>query len=138
MKRKLLLRAGAFALLLFVYPVCVIVFTWSHVLKSDLEGGRNGKLDAYRHSLASATVSYSLREWAVDLTTWIFESGDKESNRMDIHNNRIGAKIGSKADSFAEIEPSVRQAIPNGNVSTSDPNQITWLRPSKCRDGKFW
>ncbi len=67
MKRRLLKRAAAIALILCIYPAGVIVFTWSYVLKSDFEGGRNGKLDAYRHSLASATVAYTLGEWAVDL-----------------------------------------------------------------------
>jgi len=138
MRRKLLRRAGAVVLLFCVYPACVLANTWSHVLKSDFKGGRNGKLDAYRHSLASATVSYPLGVWAVDLTTWVFESGDKESNKMDIHNNRIGANIGSKAKSFSEIEPSVRRAILNGDVSATDPDQITWLSPSKWGDSKLW
>jgi hypothetical protein len=138
MKRKLLRQACAFALLLSVYPIGVMVFTWSHVLRSDLKGGRHGPLDAYRHALASATVSYTLGEWAVSLTTWIFESGQKDSNKMDIHNNRIGAKIGSSSKSFSELEPAVRQAVLDGEVSATDPTKPTWLSPSKWRDGKFW
>ena len=114
------------------------VAPWSNVLKSDFDGGRNGKLDAYRHSLASATVSYTLGEWAVDFTTWIFESSGKESNLMDTHNNRIGARLGSKARTFSDIEPAVRQAVQNGHVSATDSNQITWLPPSKWRDSKLW
>ncbi len=138
MRRKLLRRICAFALILCVYPVCVIVFTWSHVLRSDLKGGRHGQLDAYRHALASATVSYTVGEWAVSLTTWIFESGGKDSNKMDIHNNRIGAKIGSSSKSFSELEPAVRQAVLDGEVSATDGTKITWLSPSNWRDGKFW
>ena len=124
MKKRLFKRAFAFALILSVYPVCVIAFTWSHVLKSDFEGGRNGKLDAYRHSLASATVSYTLGEWAVNLTTWIFESNEKQSNKMDTHNNRIGARIGSNARSFSDIEPSVREAVLQGHVFATDSEQV--------------
>jgi hypothetical protein len=138
MKRRLLKRSLIFALILSVYPACVIAFTWCHVLKSDFEGGRNGKLDAYRHSLASATVSYTLGEWAVNLTTWIFESSGKESNQMDTHNNRIGARIGAEANSFSDIEPAVRQAVQQGHVSATDSDQITWLSPSKWRDAKLW
>jgi hypothetical protein len=138
MKRRLLKRASVLALILCIYPAGVIVFTWSYVLTSDFEGGRNGKLDAYRHSLASATVAYTLGEWAVDFTTWIFESSGKESNDMDTHNNRIGARLGLKARAFSDIEPAVRQAVQNGNVSTSDSDQITWLPPSKWRDSKLW
>ena len=83
----------------------MIVFTWSHVLRSDLKGGRHGQLDAYRHALASATVSYTVGEWAVSLTTWVFESGGKDSNKMDIHNNRIGAKIGSAPNRSVILSP---------------------------------
>ena len=125
-------------MILCVYPVCVIVFTWGHVLRSDLKGGRNGQLDAYRHALASATVSYTLGEWAVSLTTWVFESGGKDSNKMDIHNNRLGAKIGSNCRSFGDLESAVRQAVLDGEALTTDPAKITWLSPSMWRDGKFW
>jgi preprotein translocase subunit SecF len=138
MRRNLTKRIGVIALLLGVYPAGVMIFTWGHVLKSDFDGGRNGQLDAYRHALASATVSYTLGEWAVDSTTWIFESRGRESNRMDIHNNRIGAEIGAKAQSFGDIEPAVRQSVMNGKVSAVDPNQITWLPRAKWKDGKLW
>ena len=107
-------------------------------MKSDFEGGRNGKLDAYRHSLASATVSYTLGEWAVSLTTWIFESNEKQSNKMDTHNNRIGARIGSNARSLSDIEPSVREAVLRGHVFATDPEQITWLPSSKWRNARLW
>lgn len=138
MTRKLLRRLGIIGLILGVYPVCILVFTWSHVLKSDFEGGRHGKLDAYRHALASAAVSYTSGEWAVDFTTWIFESNEKDSNTMDTHNNRIGANLGSEAVSFRNIEPAVRHAVLNGKVSAVDPKQITWLPPTKWSDGKLW
>jgi hypothetical protein len=57
---------------------------------------------------------------------------------MDIYNNRIGANIGSKAESFSDIEPAVRQSVLNGDVSGIDTDQITWLSPTKWRDGKLW
>jgi preprotein translocase subunit SecF len=137
-RRNLTKRIGVIALLLGIYPAAVMIFTCGHVLKADFEGGRNGQLDAYRHALASATVSHTLGEWAVDLTTWIFESRGRESNLMDIHNNRIGAEIGAKAKSFGDIEPAVRQSVLYGRVSAVDPNQITWLPRAKWKDGKFW
>jgi hypothetical protein len=137
-RRRLLRRGGAIALLVVAYPLFVVGFTWSHVLRSDFEGGRNGKLDAYRDALASATVSYTLGVWAVEVTTLVFESGGKESNEMDVHNNRIGALIGAKAGSFSGIEPAVRDAVAGGCVSAEETGQITWLPASKWRDGKFW
>jgi hypothetical protein len=138
MKRRFIKRASVLALLLCIYPICVIAFTWNHVLKSDFKGGRNGQLDAYRHALAGATVSYTLGKWAVGLTTWISEAGEKGSDRMDIHNNRIGASIGSEVESFYDIEPTVFQSVRNGAVSAADPDQITWLSPTEWHDGKLW
>lgn len=138
MKTKVRRRVFAITLLLCVYPVSVIVFTWSHVLRSDLEGGRHGPLDAYRHALASATVSYTLGEWAVSLTTWICEWGGKDSHKMDIHNNKIGAVIGARCPSFRELEPAVRQAVLQGEASGTDPSRITWLPHTRWRDGRLW
>jgi len=128
----------ALGLLLSAYPVFVLVYTWSCVFKSDLQGGRNGPLDAYRHALASSVVSYTLGESAVNLVTNLFESKGKDSNTMDSHNNRIGASIGTSAKSFRELEPSVRQAVLNGAVDASVSNQITWLPEKKWRDGRVW
>jgi hypothetical protein len=121
-----------------LYPIFVITFTLSHVIKAELPGGRHGPLDAYRHSLASATVSYTIGKWAVDLTSWIFESSKKDSNKMDIHNNRLGAEIGKKVTSFSAIEPAIRQAVSNGKIAATAEDQITWLEPEKWRDGIFW
>lgn len=138
MKRTIFRRCLVIALLLCVYPVFVIGFTWSHVLRSEWKGGRHGPLDAYRHALASATVSYTLGEWAVSLTTWACEWGGKDSHQMDIHNNRIGAAIGSRCSSFRELEPAVRQAVLQGGTSAMGPDRITWLAPERWHDGKLW
>jgi hypothetical protein len=138
MKIKFIRRFCVMALLLSVYPLCVLVFSWSHVLRSDLKGGRHGPLDAYRHALASAVVSYTLDEWAVKLTTWIFESGGKDSHQMDIHNNRLGAHLGTTATSFSDLEPAVHRAVQNGTVSSLDSEQITWLSSDRWREGWLW
>ena len=137
-RRKFLRGFCALAAVLGVYPAGVLSFTWSHVSRSDFQGGRNGPLDAYRHTLASATVAYTLGEWAVRGVTTLSESQGKDSNRMDIHNNRIGAKIGARAGAFREIEPAVRQAVLNGRVHASDLDQITWLPKDQWRDGRLW
>lgn len=137
-KRKLLWRFLTLAALLGAYPLCVLAFTWSHVLRSDLPGGRHGQLDAYRHALASATVSYTLGEWAVDLVTSVFEWDEKDSNGMDRHNNSIGAGIGSSVESFREIEPAVLRSVRKGAVNAANSNQITWLPANKWREGRLW
>jgi len=132
-KRKILLRLGALTALLSIYPCFVLIYTWNFVYRSNLEGGRNGPLDAYRHALASAVVSHTLGEWAVNLMTSLMESGGKDSNTMDSHNNRIGAHLGATSKSFAVLEPSVRQLVANGAVNSTDTNQITWLPKEKWR-----
>lgn len=134
----MLLRLGALALLLSIYPSFVLLYTWSCVFKSSLEGGRHGPLDAYRHALASAVVAYTLDERAVALVTTLFESNGKDSNQMDAHNNRIGAKIGAGSQSFHELEPSVRQRVLDGAANSTDTNQITWLPKEKWRVGRIW
>jgi hypothetical protein len=137
-KRKIVLRLVGLAGLLSIYPCFVLIYTWSCVFQSNLEGGRHGPLDAYRHTLASAVVSYTLGEWAVDLITKVMESGGKDSNSMDSHNNRIGAHIGASSKSFADLEPSVRKIVLDGAVNSTATNQTTWLPKEKWRTGRAW
>lgn len=133
-KRKAIFLAIVVTL---AYPAFVLVFTWTHVARSSLPGGRNGPLDAYRHTLASAVVSYTLSPGAVELATWFLEGSKKDSDRMDRHNNRIGAEIGAQARSFAEIEATVRARVARGAVDATDASQIRWLSPDRWRAGLF-
>ena len=137
-KRKLLLRLTALTVLLSIYPLSVLTYTWTCVFRSDLEGGRHGPLDAYRHALASAVVPYTLHERAVDLITTLMESRGKDSNKMDRHNNRIGAQIGASSKSFHDLEPAVRQSVLNGTINSTNANQITWLPKEKWRRARIW
>jgi hypothetical protein len=137
-RRKFILKLAAIALAISIYPSCVLIYTWTCVYKSNLEGGRGGPLDAYRHTLASSVVSYTLGEWAVDTITFLMESGGKDSNKMDGHNNRIGAKIGSHAKSFNELESKVYKRVLAGAAYSKNTNQSTWLTKERWRDGKIW
>ena len=125
-------------LLLASYPVLVLGYTWSKVLQSDLEGGRHGPLDAYRHALASAIVSYTLDERVVEWVSEVMEGGRLVSHRMDRHNNRIGASIGSEVSSFWDIEPAVARRVAEGKVMSNDPDQITWLPKGVWSDAVMW
>ncbi len=136
--RNLLRRVFVAVLIAGIYPLSVLVYTWSCVLRSDLKGGRHGPLDAYRHALASSVVSYTIGGWAVDLITSVFESGGKAPNNMDRHNNRIGAGIGAGSRTFSELERTVSQAVESGTADTTDPQRITWLPENQWRDGRFW
>ena len=81
-KQKFLLRFGAVTAILSIYPLFVLIYTWTFVFRSDLRGGRHGPLDAYRHALASAVVSYTLNQSVVDLVNRVMEAKGKTSNTM--------------------------------------------------------
>lgn len=126
------------ALALCIYPLFIMIYTVSHVNQSDLEGGGNGPLDAYRHTLASAVVTYTLGEWAVNITSYFMESEKSVTAEMDRHNNHIGAKIGSHAKSFKDIEPTVRQHVLEGACFSMKDEQTTWLPKSYWRKRLLW
>jgi hypothetical protein len=96
-KRPWLRRLVLAGLTLAAYPTFVLTYTWSHVLQSPLPGGRHGPLDAYRHTLASAVVAHTLDARVILLVNGVMERHGRRSNAMDIHNNLIGAGIGSRA-----------------------------------------
>ncbi|HMO41659.1 MAG TPA: hypothetical protein PKE17_19760 [Saprospiraceae bacterium] len=140
MTTRKLQRIGVAAIvsIAMAYPAFVLLFTWAHVAVSNLPGGRHGPLDAYRHTLASAVVAYTLGAPVVEVVTGIMERGSKDSNRMDRHNNRIGAAIGARAGNFSDIEPAVADQIASGMVNATKSNQITWLPESRWRKGMAW
>jgi hypothetical protein len=49
-----------FLTIMSLYPAFILGYTWFHVANAPFLGGRNGPLDAYRHTLASALVAYTL------------------------------------------------------------------------------
>jgi hypothetical protein len=137
-KARFLTRISIAALLLSAYPAFVLGYTWSHVADSNLPGGRFGPLDAYRHTLASAVVAFTLSPRVVDWVSMAMERGGNDSNLMDQHNNRIGGSIGLRARSFGDIEQIVHAQVLSGVVNAADPNQVTWLPPQRWRDGALW
>lgn len=138
MRPRRLVGVLVVVLSLAAYPAFVLGYTWSHVLRSELPGGRHGPLDAYRHTLASAVVGFTLGRQPVEWTTSVMERDGRDANRMDRHNNTIGAAIGSGANSFSEIEPAVRGRVLQGTVDAVDTAQVTWLPRTKWRAGRLW
>lgn len=136
--RPWLRRLVLAGLILAAYPVFVLTYTWSHVLQSPLPGGRHGPLDAYRHTLASAVVAYTFDARAIDLVNGVMERRGRRSNAMDIHNNLIGAGIGSRAARFSDIEPMVARSVATGRIDAPSPNQTTWLPPGDWEEGFAW
>lgn len=140
LKRKRRWRTGLvlIGMLLTAYPAFVLTYTWSHVLQSPLPGGRHGPLDAYRHTLASAVVAYTLDARAVGLVNGVMERRGRRSNAMDIHNNLIGARIGARAMRFSDIEPMVARSVASGSIDAASTDQTTWLPQSDWKEGFAW
>ena len=135
-RRRWLKRAAGVFALAAAYPAFVLGTVFATVIPSDFPGGRNGPKDAYRHTLASATVAYTGSPRWVEWTTRIMEHGDggDASNAMDRHNNRIGERIGADATSWTQMRANVRAAVQAGGIDVDDDNRITWLPPEKWRD----
>jgi uncharacterized protein DUF6973 len=135
-RKRLWRRLFVVAVLLGVYPAFVMTATYAQWFKADLPGGRNGPADAYRHSLASAIVAYTLSPRCVDWVTAVMEQGGEgnPSRAMDAHNNQLGARIGAAAGSWDAMQQDVLAAVNNGAIDARSPDQITWLAPSAWRD----
>jgi hypothetical protein len=118
------------------YPAFVMTATYTQFFAADLPGGRNGPADAYRHSLASAIVAYTLSPRCVDWVTAVMERGGEGSaaRAMDAHNNQLGARIGAKAANWNAMQQAVLAAVKSGAVDARSPEQITWLAPSAWQE----
>ena len=140
MKRPRRLRLlVAVAVVLAAYPAFVLGAVYAQWFRADLPGGRNGPADAYRHSLASATVAYTTSPRVVAWVTTVME-GDGRRGRMsamDAHNNRIGAAIGARARSWAQMQADVLAAVRQGAVDATDPDRITWLPRERWLDRMY-
>ncbi len=137
-RNRIFCVAATCLLLLASYPVLLLGYVWIKVAQCDLPGGRNGPLDAYRHTLASAVVAYTLDAKVVEWVSGVMEDEKLITHRMDIHNNRIGAQIGSEVKSFWDIEPTVARRVSKGAMFARDENQSMWLPESIWRDGNMW
>ena len=124
--------------LLLVYVLFVLGYVWWHCYKSPLEGGANGKLDAYRHTFASAVVAYTASPKLVRFVSAAMERKKRPANMMDRHNNAIGAKIGAEAKSLGEIDAKVVAQVASGQVDAKDAAQTTWMPPRFWGPGFLW
>jgi hypothetical protein len=122
----------------FIYSAFVLSFVWWHCLTSPLQHGRNGPLDAYRHTLASAVVAYTSSPKVVSLVSRMTENHGTSTNVMDKHNNKIGAQIGARAKSFTDINNAVLAQVSQGCVNATLATQSTWLPEKYWGDRLFW
>jgi hypothetical protein len=118
---------------LAIYPFTVLSYVYWHTFTSELPGGRHGPQDAYRHTLASAIVAYTLSPDVVAIVSAVMESERNADSRMDRQNNAIGAAIGARATSFFQINELVLMQVQNGRINAIDSQQTTWLPPERWR-----
>ena len=130
---------AATGLVLAAYPAFVLGTVYAQWFSADLPGGRNGPSDAYRHSLASATVAYTASPRLVALVTRVMERDGigSDMRAMDAHNNRIGAQIGAHATSWGDMQDRVLHAVQAGAVNTADADTITWLPRERWLDRMY-
>jgi hypothetical protein len=130
---------SAIVAVLALYPAFVLATVYAATSQSDLPGGRHGPRDAYRHSLASATVAYTGSPRWVAWVTAMMENGGRgdDARAMDAHNNTLGARIGARAASWGEMRAAVMAAVEAGGVDAQDPNRITWLSPARWREREY-
>ncbi len=102
-------------------------------MNTGLAGRRGGPQDAFRHTLASAYISKYIHPTAVDIFTY-FSERDAASihDRMDIHNNMNGKRIGKSSN---DIYQAVVDSVKKGEINSSDSNVSTWLIPEKWDNG---
>ena len=122
-----------------LYPAFVLATVYAATAQSDLPGGRHGPRDAYRHSLASATVAYTGSPRWVQWVTAVMENGGQgdDARAMDAHNNLLGARIGTEAQSWRGMRTAVLAAVQAGGVDVQDPNRITWLPPARWQERAY-
>lgn len=141
--RKWLKISAFFLFLSFFYVAIILGTVYYNVWNSGLQGGGHGPQDAYRHSLASALVAHTLHPTCIELVIHVMEKNGTGSfaNKMDAHNNRVGASIGANVpwsfNSVATVIKKVRTAVDNGAVQTTNPKQITWM-PKKYWQKRRW
>jgi hypothetical protein len=135
-RRRWRLRVLAVLVALGAYPAFVMIAVYSQWFAADLPGGRNGPADAYRHSLASAIVAYTLSPRCVGWVTAVMERGGQgnPSRAMDAHNNAIGAHLGASAENWTAMQREVRAAVDHGAIDARSPEQITWRAPEAWQD----
>ncbi len=137
--KRWLLRSLVIVGLLSIYPAFVLGTVYAHWFSAALPGGRDGPGDAYRHSLASATVAYTGSPRFVEWVTAVMEDGGQgnTAHAMDAHNNRLGAHIGAHANNWNEMQAAVLAAVNAGGVQVEDDHRITWLPPERWRERAY-
>lgn len=126
-------RLVALLALLLITPILIAVVLYLIAMDTGLKGRRGGPQDAFRHTYSSALTAKYVSPKAVELFTYIWErEPESPFDQMDIHNNKIGTKIGLSEENLYEA---VSKKISEGQINAKDPDTITWLEEKNWDDG---
>lgn len=122
MKKKILI---SLFVLIFISPAVAVFCLYRLAMATELPGRRGGPQDAFRHTYSTALTSRYLSPVIVEFVTYMCESDPSNHfDRMDIHNNKIGTRIGlGKGDLYETVMKKIKE----GQIDAADDNVITWL-----------
>lgn len=120
-------------LLALLAPFVVIVILYRFAMSTNLPGRRGGPQDAFRHTYSTALTARYLSPKVVELVTFLCERDpNSHFDQMDIHNNKIGTKIGLGKEDLYEA---VMKKIKEGKTNASDPDTVTWMPEDEWDNG---
>jgi hypothetical protein len=94
-------------------------------------------VDAFRHAYVSGVFTKEYNEQTANILGWLNEGtsilSPFGSTNMDLWNNSVGRKLGSKAKTREQLADFVRQALKSGEliISLDDPRKFTDSVPAK-------
>jgi hypothetical protein len=92
-------------------------------------------VDAFRHAYVSGVFTQEYSEQTANILGWLNEGtsilSPLGSTNMDLWNNSVGRKLGSKVKNREQLADLVRQALKSGEliISLSDPRKFTEAVP---------
>lgn len=123
MKKKNIIRI--IIVIIFIAPIVEVIVLYRLAMSTGLPGRRGGPQDAFRHTYSTALTARYISPKVVEFVTWAAERNpDDPFDKMDIHNNRIGTKIGLGK---APLYEAVMQKIKEGEINSQNVDTVTWL-----------
>ncbi|MBC7714680.1 MAG: hypothetical protein H7177_15145 [Rhizobacter sp.] len=111
-----------------ILPMGAVFVLYRIAMATDLPGRGNGPQDAFRHTYSSALTARYISPKAVELVSFLCERDhNSPMDLMDIHNNKIGAKIGIGEGPIYET---VAKKVQEGQIDAKDADVVTWLAKS--------
>ena len=128
-KKIIIISLGATVTL----PVAALMVLYLIAMNTNLPGRRGGMQDAFRHTYSTALTARYLSPKVVELVTFICEDDpNSKYDRMDIHNNKIGTRLGLSEGPLYET---VMKKIAAGQINAQTEDVVTWLPEKEWDQG---